>query len=92
VHELLGGEDASVNLVTEEGHGTEEDKDLYVNIARFEQEEDDWQEPDDSWLELDGGESEGEAGAYCISACMRKDESGWKMNWNTSMMSRPLCL
>ncbi len=54
----------------------EEDEDLYVNIARIRQEEDDWQEPDDSWLELDGGESEGEAGVYCISACLRKDDSG----------------
>jgi hypothetical protein len=76
VHELLGGEDASVNLVTEEGRGMEENKDLYVNIARFEQEEDDWQEPDTSWLELDGGESEEEAGAYCVSAGLRKDDSG----------------
>ncbi len=48
---------------------------MYVNIARIGQEEDDWQEPDDSWLELDGGESEGEAGMYCISACLRKDDS-----------------
>jgi hypothetical protein len=76
VHELLGGVDASVNPVAEEGHGMEEDEDLYVNIARIRQEEDDWQEPDDSWLELDGGESEGEAGVYCISACLRKDDSG----------------
>ncbi len=66
----------SVNLVTEEGHGMGEDEDLYVNIAWVEQEEDGWQEPDDSLLELDGGESEEEAGAYCISACMRKDDSG----------------
>ncbi len=50
VHELLGGLDASVNLVAEE------DEDLYVNIARIVQEEDNWREPDDSWLELDGGE------------------------------------
>jgi hypothetical protein len=27
-------------------------------------------------LDLDGGESEEEAGVYCISACMRKDDSG----------------
>jgi hypothetical protein len=66
----------SVNLVTEEGHEVGEDEDLYVNMAWVEQEEDSWQEPDNSWLELDGGESEEEAGAYCISACMRKDDSG----------------
>jgi hypothetical protein len=76
VHELLGGVDASVNLVTEEGHKMEEDEDLYVNIARIGHEEDDWQEPDDSWLELDEGESEREAGVFCISACLRKDDSG----------------
>jgi hypothetical protein len=76
VHELLGGADASVNLITGEGHETGEDEDLYVNIASIGQEEDDWQEPDDSWLEMDGGESEEEAGVYCISACLRKDNSG----------------
>jgi hypothetical protein len=76
VHELLGGVDASVNLVAEEDHEMEEDEDLYVNIARIGQEEDDWQEPDDSWLELDGGESEEEAEVYCISACLREDDSG----------------
>jgi hypothetical protein len=76
VLELLGGVDVSVNLVAEEGHGVEEDEDLYVNIARIGQEEDGWQEPDDSWLELDEGESEEEAGVYCISTCLRKDDSG----------------
>jgi hypothetical protein len=49
---------------------------LYINVARIGQEEDDWQKPDDSWLDLNGGESEEEAGVYCISACMRKDDSG----------------
>jgi hypothetical protein len=79
VHELLGGTDASVNLVAEEDdeeNDKEDDEDLYVNVARVGQEEDDWQEPDDSWLDLDGGESDEEAGVYCISACMRKDDSG----------------
>ncbi len=90
VHELLGGEDASVNLVTEEGHRMEGDEDLYVNIARVGQEEDGWQEPDDSWLELDGGESEEEAGAYCVSACLRKDDSGLEDELEYFMMSRPL--
>ncbi len=45
-------------------------------MARVGQEEDDWQDPDDSWLELDGGESEEETEVYCISACLRKDDSG----------------
>jgi hypothetical protein len=74
VYEQLGGTDASVNLAEEDDE--EDDEDLYVNMARVGQEEDDWQEPDDSWLDLDGGESNGEAGVYCISACMRKDDSG----------------
>jgi hypothetical protein len=52
----------------------EEEEVMFVNTAR--REEDDWQEPDDSWLELDSGESEEEAGVYCISACLRKDDSG----------------
>jgi hypothetical protein len=64
VHELLGGVNASVNLVAEEGHGMEEDENLYVSIARIGQEEGGWQEPDDSWLKLEGGESEEEAGVY----------------------------
>jgi hypothetical protein len=32
---------ASVNLVVEEDHEMEEDEDLYVNVARIGQEEDD---------------------------------------------------
>jgi hypothetical protein len=75
VHKLLGGTDASVNLVAEGDLEAEEDEDLYVNVARIRQEEDDWQEPDDLWLELEEGESEEEAGVYCVSACMRKDDS-----------------
>jgi hypothetical protein len=75
VHELLGGEDASVNLIAEEGYGVEEDENLYVNIVRVEQKENDWQELDVSRMELDGGESEEEAEVYCLSACLRKDDS-----------------
>jgi hypothetical protein len=36
-----GGVNASVNLVVEEDHEMEEDEDLYVNVARIGQEEDD---------------------------------------------------
>jgi hypothetical protein len=75
VHDLLGGVQASVNLATEEDE-EEDEGDLYVNVARVRQEEDDWQEPDDSWLDLDGGESEDKEGVNCISACMRKDAPG----------------
>jgi hypothetical protein len=41
VHKLVGGVDASVNLVAEEDHEMEEDEGLYVNVARIGQEEDD---------------------------------------------------
>ncbi len=40
------------------------------------QEEDNWQEPDDSWLELDREESGEEAGVYCIGLCLREDDPG----------------
>jgi hypothetical protein len=75
VHDLLGGAGASVNLVAEEDHEAEEDEEWYVNIIRAEQEEDDWRGLDDLWLELDGGESEEEAGDYCPRACLRKNDS-----------------
>jgi hypothetical protein len=42
VHDLLGRADASVNLITEEDD-EEDDGDLYINVARIGQEEDDWQ-------------------------------------------------
>jgi hypothetical protein len=50
-----------------------EEEVMFVNTV---QREDDWQEPDDSWLELDGEESGEEAGVYCISACLREDDPG----------------
>jgi hypothetical protein len=74
--EYMRGVDVGVNLVTGEDHGIEEDEDWYVNIVRVEQKEDDQQEFNDSWLELDGEESEEEAGVPCPSACLRKDDSG----------------
>ncbi len=76
MHELLRGVDVSVSLVAGEDHGMEEDEEWYVNIVRVEREEDDQQEFDDSWLELDGEESGEEAGVYCSSVCLRKDNSG----------------
>jgi hypothetical protein len=53
-----------------------EDEEWYVHVIRAEQREGVWQEFDDSWLELDGEESEEEARDYCPSACLRKDDSG----------------
>jgi hypothetical protein len=75
-HKLLGRAGASVNLIAGGDHEIEEDEEWYVNIIRVEQEGEDQQESDDSWLELDGEESEEEARVYCPSACMRKDDSG----------------
>jgi hypothetical protein len=46
VHDLLGGADASISLVTEEGGECEDD--MHVNVARAGEEDDYWQEPDDS--------------------------------------------
>jgi hypothetical protein len=51
---------------------------MYVNVARGGQESDDWQEPDDAWLELDGGESEDDRGVYCINAFMGGEDLGVK--------------
>jgi hypothetical protein len=54
----------------------EDEADLYVNVATAGQEDDDWQEPDDSWLELDGGESKDNRGVYCVNAFMGGEDSG----------------
>jgi hypothetical protein len=68
VHDLLGGVEASVSLVIEEED--EDEADMCINVARARQEDDDRQEPDDSWLELDGGESGDDGGVYCVNAFM----------------------
>jgi hypothetical protein len=98
LHELLKdiyGKEAQVHLLQgETGWRTseeawmedkreEEEEVMFVNTVR--QEEDDWQEPDDSWLELDGGGSEEEAGVYCISTCLRKDDSGVEDFFNATV-------
>jgi hypothetical protein len=77
VHELLGKVDASVNLIAGEDYDYESDKDeeWYVNTIRIEQEGESQQEFNESWLELDGEDSEEEAGVYWPRACMRKDDS-----------------
>jgi hypothetical protein len=51
-----------------------EEEVMFVNTVQ--QEEDDWQEPDNSWLELEGGESGEEAGVYCIGACLGQGDPG----------------
>jgi hypothetical protein len=54
----------------------EDEADLYVNVARAGQEEDDWLELGDSRLELDGGESEDDGEVYCVNAFMGGEDSG----------------
>jgi hypothetical protein len=75
VHKLLGKVDASINLIAEEDE-SDEDEEWYVNTIRIEQEGESQEGFNKSWLELDGEESEEEAGVYWPSACMRKDDSG----------------
>jgi hypothetical protein len=52
----------------------EEEEVMFVNTVQ--QEEDGWQEPDDSWLELDKEEGGQEAGVYYVDACPREDDTG----------------
>jgi hypothetical protein len=59
------GASASISLVTDEGDGN--DDDAYVNIARAGDEEGKWQDPDDSWLELETGEDEDDGRVFCVS-------------------------
>ncbi len=70
--ELLGEVDASINLIAGEDCDSDEDEEWWVNTVRVEGEGENPGEPED--LEL--GESEGEADKYCISTCMRRDDSG----------------
>jgi hypothetical protein len=71
-HELLGEADASINLVAGEDCDSDEDEEWWVNTVRVEEEGEDLEEPEDSELE----ESGGKADEYCMSTCMRKDDSG----------------
>ncbi len=48
----------------------EEGEMMFVNTVQ--QGESDWREPDNSWLELNGGEGEEIGGVYCIGACLRE--------------------
>ncbi len=60
------GASASICLVTDEGD--KYDDDAYVNIARAGDDEDEWQDPDDSWLELDTEENKDDGRVFCVSA------------------------
>jgi hypothetical protein len=66
VHDAFMGASTSVSLVTDEGD--EYDDDAYVNIARAGDEEDKWQDPDDSWLELETEENKDDGRIFCVSA------------------------
>ncbi len=54
--------------MTEEGDEREDD--MHINVARAGEVDDGWQEPDDSWLELEGGECEDNGGVFCVNAFM----------------------
>ncbi len=47
-----------------------EDETVLVNTVR--REGSSWRELDDSWLELNGGESVETGGVYCIGACLKE--------------------
>jgi hypothetical protein len=71
-HELLGEVNASINLVAGEDYESIEDEEWWVNMVRVEGRGENLQEFEDPGLE----ESEEEADNYCLSICMRKDDSG----------------
>jgi hypothetical protein len=88
VHDLLGGVEASVSLVIEEED--EDEADMSINVARARQEDDDRQEPDDSLLELDGGESGDDGGVYCVNAFMGGGSTReWRRSSSTTRTSVP---
>ncbi len=71
-HELLGEVNASINLIAGEDYESDEDEEWWVNVVRVEEERENLQEFIDPGLEG----SEEEANNYCLSICMRKDDSG----------------
>ncbi len=74
--ELLGEVSASISFVTGEDYESDEDEEWWVNIDRVEEEGENLQEFEDPGLELGEEGSKGEASDYCLSICMRKDDSG----------------
>jgi hypothetical protein len=75
-HELLGEINASINLIAGEDYELDEDEEWWVNIVRVDEEGENLQESEDPVLGLGEEESEGEPSDYCLSICMRKDDSG----------------
>ncbi len=71
-HKLLGEVNASINLVAGEDYESDEDEEWWVNVVRVEEEGENLQEFIDPGLEG----SEEEAENYCLSICIRKDDSG----------------
>jgi hypothetical protein len=71
-HELLGEADASINLIPREDCDSDDDEEWWVNTVRVEEGGESLEELED----LGVGENERGADTYCISACMRKDDSG----------------
>jgi hypothetical protein len=68
------GASTSVSLVTDEGD--EYDDDAYVNIARAGDEEDEWQDQNDLWLELETEENEDDGRIFCVSAFTGREGPG----------------
>jgi hypothetical protein len=73
VHRLLGEEDASVNLVTEVGYESEEDKEWWVRTVRIGGEVE--EEEEETLEEVDESEPEREI-RHGTSVFMRKDDFG----------------
>jgi hypothetical protein len=73
VHDVFMGTSTSVSLVTNED--SEYDDDVYDNVARAGDEEDEWQDPDELWLELEVGENKDNGGVFCMSAFTRGEDT-----------------
>jgi hypothetical protein len=54
--------------MTNEGDECEDD--MCINVERAGEEDGEWQDPDDSWLELEMGEGEDDGGVFCVKAFM----------------------
>ncbi len=79
-HKLLGEIDACVNIATGDDCESDEKEEWWVNTVRVEEEEEDLEELEEL-EDPELGESREKADRYCISTCMRKDDSGLEDEW-----------
>jgi hypothetical protein len=90
MHRLLGEENASVNLVAEGEHESEEDEEWWVGMVRIEGEEE--EEEEEALEEIDESEPEREI-QHGTSVLMRKDDSGledkFEYFWEAHIPSDP---